>query len=293
MDIGGKSMKLENERYEVTFCEAGGEIASFTDKQTNIQYMWQGDAAYWSGKNPGLFPLVGNTYSGSYEIDGKTYAMKNHGLIRYATLTCLCDDGTKVIMGLDSDEDTLSNYPFPFHYEVEYQLVDNILTILYRITNTGDKEMPFTFGLHPGFNCPLTKEETFEDYKLVFSNPEQMKQLIFDPEKKKPCVRKDVSLQEIPCDYALIKEYATLVYEGAKSAYVTLQGKEHGVRLSMVGYPYVAFWTAKEGAPFICLEPWYGHGDFHEVSEDFYHREGTMILSPGKTFTTSYTIEVF
>ena len=33
-------MKLENERYEVTFVEKGGEIYSFTDKQTGLQYMW-------------------------------------------------------------------------------------------------------------------------------------------------------------------------------------------------------------------------------------------------------------
>lgn len=286
-------MKLENERYVVTFCEAGGEIASFTDKETGIQYMWQGDEAYWTGKNPGLFPLVGNTYSGDYEIDGKRYAMKNHGLIRYATLAVAQDDGEHVVMSLDSDDATLAQYPFPFHYEVDYQLEGNKLIIVYRITNTGDKEMPFTFGLHPGFNCPLTKDEQFEDYKIVFSNPEKMKQILFDPKKETPYKTVDVALQEIPCDYALIKQHATLVYEGAKSAYVTLQGKEHGVHVSMIGYPYVAFWTAKEGAPFICLEPWYGHGDFSEVAEDFYHREGTMILSPKKTFTTSYTIEVF
>lgn len=286
-------MKLENERYVVTFCEAGGEIESFTDKETGIQYMWQGDPAYWSGKNPSLFPLVGNTFSGSYEIDHQTFAMKNHGLIRYATLQCTKDDEESVIMALDSDETTLSQYPFPFHYEIEYQLHDNQLTVLYRITNTGVKDMPFTFGLHPGFNCPLTPEETFEDYQLNFSNPEHLKQIIFDPKKEIPYKVEEVELQSIPCDYDYIERYATLVYEGAKSAYVTLQGKEHGVRVSLVGYPYIAFWTAKKGAPFVCLEPWYGHGDFSEVTEDFYHREGTMILSQGNTFTTSYTIEVF
>ena len=36
-------MKLENERYIVTFVEKGGRIQSFTDKETGIQYMWQGD----------------------------------------------------------------------------------------------------------------------------------------------------------------------------------------------------------------------------------------------------------
>ncbi len=64
-------MKLENDRYMMTFCTKGGEMESFLDKESGIQYLYQGDTEYWSGKNPGLFPIIGNTYSGTYEIDGK------------------------------------------------------------------------------------------------------------------------------------------------------------------------------------------------------------------------------
>ena len=57
-------------------------------------------------KNPSLFPMVGNTYTNDYTIEGKSYAMKNHGLIRYATLTCRQDDGKQIVMELNSNEDT-------------------------------------------------------------------------------------------------------------------------------------------------------------------------------------------
>lgn len=287
-------MKLENKRYEVTFTTAGGEIASFTDKETGIQYMWQGDETYWSGSNPSLFPMIGNTYDKTYTMDGTTYAMKNHGLIRYATLHALPSEEGQVVMGLDSDATTMAEYPFPFHYEVAYTLEDNKLTITYHITNTGEKEMPFTFGLHPGFNCPLCAKESFADYKLIFSNEEHVQQLIFDEAKAKPYELRDVHIKEIPCDYELIDRYATLIYKSARSAYLTLQGpSNHGVRISIAGYPYLAIWTAREGAPFICLEPWYGHGDFSKLDVPFEEREGTMRLSSKQTFTTSYTIEVF
>lgn len=220
--------------------------------------------------------------------------MKNHGIIRSSQLTCIKEKEDEVIFALDSNEATMEMYPFPFHYEIGYTLEDNKLIITYHITNTGTKEMPFNFGLHPGFNCPLTAEESFEDYTMSFSNPENLEQLVFDPEKKKPYTLVPLQIQDIPCDYDLIEKYATLIYKNPKSAYLTLKGKVgHGVRISLVGYPYVAIWTAKQGSPFVCLEPWYGHGDFSEVEEDFYHREGTMIVSPQKTFTTSYTIEVF
>ena len=139
-------MKLENERYEVTFTEKGGEIASFTDKQTGIQYMYQGNTDFWGGKNPTLFPMVGNTFSKTYEINGKSYAMKNHGLIRYMTLKQQEGEEGKIVMTADSDEQTLQQYPFDFHYEIHYTLSGSQLTIRYLITNTGEEVMPFSFG---------------------------------------------------------------------------------------------------------------------------------------------------
>lgn len=287
-------MKLANDRYEVTFVNKGGEIMSFTDTKTGIQYMWQGDEENWGGKNPSLFPIIANTYSKTYELNGKEYAMKNHGFIRTSDLKTKKSDGCEVIMELASSEETLAQYPFPFHYEISYRLVENTLHITYHITNTGTEDMPFSFGLHPGFNCPLVEGETFEDYTMKFSNVEEFQQLVFDPKKERPYTLEDITLQEIPCDYAMIEKYATLIYKNPKSAYLTLEGKQgHGVRVSLTGYPYIAIWTAKKGAPFICLEPWYGHGDFSNIDDDFYHREGTMVLSAGKTFTTAYTIEVF
>lgn len=289
-------MKIENARYLVTFDAKGGEMTSFLDKETGLQYLWQGDPAYWSGKNPSLFPMIGNTYTKDYEIDGKKYAMKNHGLIRYATLSVKEQTDTKFVMELNSNEETLAQYPFPFHYEIQYELEeDGRLVITYVIENTStDKQMPFTFGLHPGFNCPLCDGENFEDYTLSFSNEEQMQQLIFDVNAQKPYELVDVVKKDFNLSYAEIEKYATIIYKGTTSPYLTLKGPQgHGVRMSIGGYPYCAIWTAKTGAPFVCLEPWYGHGDFSAVEEDFYHREGTFVLEPGENFITGYTIEVF
>lgn len=287
-------MRLENERYVATFTTKGGEIESFTDKQTGIQYMYQGDTPYWGGSNPTLFPIVGSTFTKDYEIDGKKYAMKNHGLIRYAQLHEIEAGEGEVAMAMDSDEDTRAKYPFDFHYEIRYRLEGAKLHVTYFITNTGDRDMPFSFGLHPGFRCPLCEGERFEDYTVRFSQPEEMTQLVMDLSGKTPYENKAVSLQEIPCDYALFAQYSTLIYRGMKSSFVTLEGKaHHGVKVDISGYPLFAVWTAATDAPFICLEPWYGHSDFSEVKEDFYHREGTQILSAGQTFTTAYAIEVF
>ena len=286
-------MKLENALYEVTFTLKGAEIQRFTDKRTGIQYMWQGDEKFWTGKNPTLFPIVGNTYTKDYEINGKRYAMKNHGIIRISTFTCIEQSDHRIVFELCDNEETRAVYPFSFRFHTIYELSDWGLTISYEITNTGETDMPFSFGLHPGFNCPLMEGESFEDYRLVFDHEEHLDHWIMDETAKKGVRIKPITVKEIPLRYAEIEAYETLMYTGMKSNTVTLQGKEHGVRVGIAGYPMLAFWTCKPGAPYLCIEPWYGYGDFYATEKDFYHRDGTMILSPQKLFTTSYTIEVF
>ena len=49
---------LNNEQLTVTFTTKGGTISSIEDSQ-GIEYLWQGDEAYWSGQAPVLFPICG------------------------------------------------------------------------------------------------------------------------------------------------------------------------------------------------------------------------------------------
>lgn len=287
-------MKIKNENYEVTFVEKGGEIFSFTNLKNGIQYMYQGDSKYWSGKNPTLFPMVGSTFTGSYEIDGKTYSMKNHGIIRYATLKCTNKSEKSITFTLESDEETLKVYPFKFKYEVTYTLNENTLDIVYHITNKDKDVMPFAFGLHPGFKVPLHENETFEDYKVEFEKDEHMKQIIFDKNKKEKPYIKDIKMKTWNLNYDDIEKHETLVYTDLNSKYVTLSGKEgNGVKVTCDGYPFFAIWTAERNAPFICLEPWYSHDDYEVVNVEFKNREGMKQLNSGETFVTSYSITVF
>ena len=84
----------------------------------------------------------------------------------------------------------------------------------------------------------------------------------------------------------------TIIYHNPKSSYVTLTNGEHGVRVDVVGYEWLAFWSAKNNAPFVCIEPWHSHGDFTKVDVPFEQREGTILLDPDHSYTTSYYIEL-
>lgn len=37
----------------------GAELVSFRRTDTDTEYMWNGDAVYWTGRSPVLFPMIG------------------------------------------------------------------------------------------------------------------------------------------------------------------------------------------------------------------------------------------
>lgn len=282
---------LENEFCRLECIEDGGQIQHFIDKENDVELMYQGDQG-WSGKNPTLFPLVGNTYSKEYAIDGKTYAMKNHGLIRYATCVGLMQDDC-LTFTYDSNAETLAQYPFEFHYEIQYRLEKKTLKINYVIENTGSRDMPFSFGLHPAFRVPERAGEAFTDYTLTFEKQEPAKQLLFDETFVKPSKWVDTELDVWHLNYEDIDEYKTIIYKDFQSNYVTLAYKDQDrLRVHFKDFPYLAIWTHPKHSEFLCIEPWYGHADFDVNHTSFYQREGTQILAPNEKFMPSYQIEI-
>lgn len=281
---------LENEQCRVECIERAGQIQHFLDKDRQVEIMYQGDQG-WSGLNPTLFPIVGNTWTKDYKINGQTYAMKNHGLIRYADLVGK-QEKDAIVFTYDSNEETRKQYPFDFHYEMKYRLEGKKLYVDYTITNTGNEIMPFTFGLHPAFRIPQEKGEAFEDYDFVFEKEEHAKQFVMDPTGQTPYSLKDVTFKEWKCSRQDIEEAATIIYQDLQSKYlIVCWKKEPRLRFDFEQFPYLAIWTHPITSDFICIEPWYGHADFEPGHDDFYQREGTMLLKPQETFTTGYSFE--
>ena len=287
------SFILENDFCRLECTEKGGEILHLFDKKKGMEVIYQGDEG-WSGSNPSLFPMVGNTYSKKYEIHGKEYAMKNHGLVRYAVLKGEQKED-ELVFTLTADEETLEKYPFHFRYEIHYSLDGAKVCVRYVIKNEDDEVMPFSFGLHPGFICPQKDGEAFEDYSVHFELEEDANQLLFDGSGncEKPIEIVSVHLDRWQCSYEDVEKFATIIYQDFKSSYVTLDYKEEPrLKVSFAGYPYLALWTHDSRSKFLCIEPWYGHGDFDKSCDDFYKREGTVVLDPEKVWECEYSIEL-
>lgn len=269
---------LENYEARVVIDEHASEIHSFVDKDTDNEYMWQGDPKFWSGRNPTLFPMVGATWDKTLHINGKEYHTGNHGFARRSDFTCVEHDEKHCIMELKDNEATKEEYPFSFTLRIEYLLEGRKLFIYYTIKNDSEIDMPFNFGLHPAFNCP-TDGGSFEDYYLELNHPETFDWL-------------DTHLKNetrIALDRDALQN--TIIIKDPKSTEASLTNGHHGVTVGFHGYPWLAFWSPH--APFVCIEPWYSHTDFEKVEVPFEKREGTLTLKPQETFEASYTIRIW
>ncbi len=270
---------LKNNQAVVTIDEHASEIHSFRNLETGFEYMWQADPKYWTGRNPTLFPMVGSTWDKKLHINGKEYVTGNHGFTRHSDFTCTYHDDTRVVMELKDSQETLQEYPFAFTLTITYELQETTLSISYAITNENDEVMPFNFGLHPAFNCPINPEKNYADYHLTFNEPETFTW-------NRTSVENATTLELVPADLA-----ETIILHRPNSTKSCLTDGTNGVEVGFTGYEWLAYWSPN--APFVCIEPWYSHTDFEKVEVPFEQREGTQFLQAHETFHASYTIRVF
>ncbi len=60
---------LENELLKVSISSKGAELDNIFNKETELEYLWNGDANFWPKKSPVLFPIVGGLRNGEYEFN--------------------------------------------------------------------------------------------------------------------------------------------------------------------------------------------------------------------------------
>ena len=60
----------------------GAEIQSLVDLTDGREIIWHGDATYWNGRSPILFPITGGLWNGTCRLDGRSYQIPKHGFVR-------------------------------------------------------------------------------------------------------------------------------------------------------------------------------------------------------------------
>jgi len=97
----------------------------------------------------------------------------------------------------------------------------------------------------------------------------------------------------MPLTKDLFKDDA-LVFDDLKSDKITIKSKNHkkSVSVEFKGFPYLGIWAPKSGAPFLCIEPWFGHADYEDFTGEFKEKEGSISLTIGQEFKYSYKISI-
>lgn len=287
--------KLENKYVTASIKSLGAELCSFKLKKDGTEYLWQADPGYWGRHAPVLFPIVGRLVDNEYNLDGKVYQLSQHGFARDMEFVLRESDDQHVVYQLLANETTLEKYPSKFELLIEYTLKGHELTVAYKVKNQDDKKMYFSIGAHPGFRCPLQSGECFEDYYLEFSKKETANKYKLEDgfiSDQMEIVLNNENI--IPLSYYLFKDDA-LVFKGLQSDAVTLKSHKSNktVMMKFAGFPYHGIWSKPEGgAPFICIEPWYGVADKIGGKKEFTEKEGIRVLKPGECFACHYSIMI-
>ena len=288
--------KLYNDLLEVEADTSGAELVSIKGKKDNTEYLWSADSKYWSRHAPILFPIVGKVRNNLYRIGDKEYSLGQHGFARDNEFQIVEVSDNKVIYRLTSSKDTLKIYPYDFQLDVEYILKENSLKIIYKVRNTDSETIFFSIGAHPGFNCPLSASESVKDYFFDFSEKETAERLIFDGKTGLLTNTKKIFLQDentIKLSETLFKEDA-IIFKNLKSKTISLRNNLNNKKITMEfgDFPYIGLWSKPEGAPFICIEPWFGHADYEDFTGDFSEKSGIISLEKDQEFNCAYTISI-
>ncbi len=276
--------KIENEFLTCEIDDMGAQLHSLKSKENGTEYIWQGNPDIWYGQAPVLFPVIGQLINDKYFYNGVEYTMPKHGLARKLLFNVKECEGAKAVFSLESDENTLKAYPFKFEYLVSFELKGKTLVNTMTVVNKTNGEMYFSVGAHPAFNCKVGDIIEFEQTETLATERIDKENLII-PEK--------FPFMENEKSFVITKEIFepdALILSDIKSEKLRIKG-ENEIEFTFGKCPFLGIW-AKPGAPYVCIEPWYGVNDGREVKKDISEKRGIERLEEGGTFEFSWTAEI-
>ena len=288
---------LENDTLRATIRSKSAELISIIKKETNVEYLWNGDARYWNWTSPILFPVVGMVRDKKYIYRDKSYPMSQHGFARDYEFELVSQTDNEIWFAFASSEETRQIYPFDFRLEIGYRLEAGTIQVLWKVINTDEKVLHFSIGAHPAFMCPLAGEGVQSDYYMGFETTvSELKYKLIDPSCNLIAPQEhtlaladglhQIEKDRFDLDALVIEDHQThkmWLAKPDKTPYVSVE----------FDTPLFGVWSpAKLDAPFICIEPWYGRSDGNYFYGTLEEREYGNTAAPGEVFERSYKINI-
>ena len=146
--------------------------------------------------------------------------------------------------------------------------------------------MYFSFGAHPAFKITIGD-------RVVFSEKEKLTTMLTN---EYGYVTGEKILSEnsdtVVIDAHIFDNDALFLptMKSTSAKIVTADGEEV-LQMTYGNVPYLGLW-AKPGAPYVCIEPWFGICDNENVSGKLEEKPAIMSLQPQEEFVFSYEINI-
>jgi galactose mutarotase-like enzyme len=244
--------------------------------------LWHGDPAHWSFRAPILVPVVGASSGGVVRVDGQAYPMPQHGFARGLPFALVAAERDSAHLRLADTPETRLHFPFAFVLDITVALTPASLQLTYAVTNRDAAVMPYAIGFHPAFAWPFDGGERTE-YRVVFGEPEAPRlpgvtdaALLVPHGRPSPVADRILALDPD----AFTEAFVFLEARSRSLAFEAPSGA--AIKMAVEGYPHLAIWT-KPTAPFLSLEAWTGHADWHGFAGELAQRASMRLLAPGET----------
>lgn len=281
-------IEIGNGQLSAAINPLGAELTRLRDADGR-ELMTDADPAFWTGHAPILFPIVGRLNGDTLRLDGRTYAMKQHGFARRQTFELVEHLATTARFELRANDQTRAQYPFDFTLEVAFAIEATTLAIEVRIRNPASEPLPASLGFHPAFAWPLPYGRPREEHRITFADDEpgdivELDNGLFAARRPSP-----LDGRVLPLADDLFVDDA-LIWDPVASQSVTY-GAADGprLRIDFPDTPYLGIWT-KPGAAFVCVEPWHGHADPAGFDGDFRAKPGVFEIAPGNDWRCTMAV---
>ncbi|MBB4121328.1 aldose 1-epimerase family protein [Martelella radicis] len=285
------AIRIANEALAVTVSPLGAETQSLKTSDGK-DWLWNGDPEFWTGRAPILFPIVGKAPDDRVEIDGKTFAMKQHGFARKSLFTLEEQRAALCRFVLTDTHETRKSYPFAFRLAIEHALEGKTLTVSATVENRNDRPMPFGFGFHPAFCWPMPGMVKGHVHHISLANRNEPAMIrlrggLLDLAPLPSPFSEGI----LALDHDYFEDDAMIFPEGAGDRLTYSAEDGPTLHFAFEGLPNLALWT-KPGAPYICVEPWHGMAAANGKGAALEARPFTKVLQAGESARFSWSVEI-
>jgi len=282
--------RIQNANLTVEVSSLGSEMQSLTGADGR-EWLWNGDATWWNGRSPILFPIVGKAPDNRLTIDGQSYEMNQHGFARRSEFTLARASETLCRYELAASDASRKAYPFEFLLALTHEVQGRTLTVTAEVENRDTRPMPFGLGYHPAFVWPLPGAAGKPHVITLANGAEPALARVEGGLLKPRALSSPFSHGRLVLDPQQFEADAMIFAEGAGTRLTYAAEGGPALTFTFENLPNLALWQ-KPGAPFICIEPWHGIAAMVGAGDDIAKRPYTSTLQPGASARFAFSVEL-